>query len=77
MSKLAISLRIENKKIQEIDELAKISKRDRTFIINEAIEAYLSVQTWQLAHITQSVSDADSGKFVSDRDVEKVLKKWR
>ena len=77
MPKLAISLRIENKKIQEIDELAKISKRDRTFIINEAIEAYLSVQTWQLAHITQSVSDADSGKFASDRDVEKVLKKWR
>ena len=77
MSKLGVSLRIDDVKIQEIDRLAKVAKRDRTFIINEAIEAYLDVQQWQLQHIEESVKQADQGKFASESDVEKVLKKWR
>lgn len=77
MSKHGISLRIDDDKIQEIDRLAKVAKRDRTFIINEAIDAYLDVHQWQLQHIEESVRQADQGKFASDSDVEKVLKKWR
>ena len=77
MSKQGISLRIEDKTIDEIDRLAKVTKRDRTFIINEAIEAYLDVQDWQLRRIDESIAQANEDKFVKSNDVEKVLKKWR
>lgn len=77
MSKQGISLRIEDKTIDEIDKLAKVAKRDRTFIINEAIEAYLDVHDWQLRRIDESIAQADAGKFADSKDVEKVLKKWR
>lgn len=77
MSKQGISLRIDDETIEEIDHLAKISKRDRTFIINEAIEAYLDVNNWQLEHIEESIAQADRGEFASDNEVDKVLKKWR
>lgn len=77
MSKQGVSLRIENKTIDEIDRLARATKRDRTFIINEAIDAYLSVHQWQLDRIDKSLAQADQGKFASQNEVGKVLKKWR
>ena len=77
MSKQGISLRIEDKTIDEIDRLAKVAKRDRTFIINEAIDAYLDVHEWQLRRIDEAIVQADEGKFANSADVEKVLRKWR
>ncbi len=77
MSKQGVSLRIEDKTIDEIDRLARATKRDRTFIINEAIDAYLSVHQWQLDRIDKSLAQADHGKFASQNALGKVLKKWR
>jgi RHH-type rel operon transcriptional repressor/antitoxin RelB len=77
MSKQGISLRLEDETIDEIDRLAKVSKRDRTFIINEAIEAYLDIHQWQLRRIDESIAQANDGRFSTDSEVDKVLKKWR
>lgn len=77
MAKLGVSLRIDDDKIEELDQIAKAAKRDRTFVINEAIESYLEVNKWQIGHIKASLEQADSEVFSTDTDVEKVLKKWR
>ena len=77
MAKHGVSLRLDDDTIEELDRLAKSSKRDRTFIINEAIEAYLETQRWQLEHIKASLAQAELGDFASTVDVNKVFKKWR
>jgi len=77
MAKHGISLRIDDEKIKQLDRLAEASKRDRTFIINEAIEAYLDANKWQMDHIKASLAQADRGEFAPSADVEKALKKWR
>jgi predicted transcriptional regulator len=75
--KLGISLRIEEGKIEELDQLAQVTHRDRSFLINEAIENYLEVQKWQVEHIKAAIQQADGGNFASESDVESVLKKWQ
>jgi len=77
MAKHGVSLRIDDEKIKQLDRLAEASKRYRTFIINEAIEAYLDVNKWQMEHIKAAIAQADRGDFAPAADVEKVLKKWR
>jgi predicted transcriptional regulator len=77
MAKLGVSLRIDDDKIEELDQIAKVSKRDRTFVINEAIETYLEINKWQLEHIKKSLAQADQGKFAQASEVDKALKKWR
>ena len=77
MAKLGISLRIDDDKIDELDNLAKAQKRDRSFVINEAIETYLEINKWQTEHIKASIIQANQGKFSSVNEVDKVLKKWR
>ena len=63
MAKHGVSLRIDDEKIKQLDRLAEVSKRDRTFIINEAIEAYLDTNKWQIEHIKASLTQADRGEF--------------
>ncbi len=77
MAKQGVSLRIDDNMIEEIDQIAKVSKRDRTFVINEAIETYLEINKWQLEHIKESLVQADQRKFATSGEVDKVLKKWR
>jgi RHH-type transcriptional regulator, rel operon repressor / antitoxin RelB len=77
MASQGISLRIASEKLEQLDQLAETQKRDRTFVINEAIDAYLELQRWQLDHIKASVAEADAGEFVSAQKVARALKKWR
>jgi len=71
--KSGISLRIDDEKIEKLDHLSKITKRDRSFHINEAIENYLEVQEWQLRHIKDAIAEANNDEFASHKDLQKVL----
>ena len=42
----------------KLDFLANQQQRDRSFVINEAIDYYLSLQEWQLKHIQTGVEQA-------------------
>jgi predicted transcriptional regulator len=70
-NKKTVSFRLE---VAELDELGKAQARDRTFLLNEAVDAYLDVQRWQLAHIKESIRQADSGM---GKPHEEVVAKWR
>ena len=72
--KLTVSFRLDAGKVAELDELGKAQARDRTFLLNEAVDAYLEMQRWQLAHIEEGVRQADSGM---GKPHEEVVAKWR
>lgn len=65
MSKETISFRIEAEKRVAVDELAAALDRDRSAILNEAVDAYLDLHHWQVEHIKQALAEAE-------RDVEGV-----
>ena len=66
----------ESTKIK-LDFLATQQQRDRSFIINEAIDYYLSLQEWQLAHIEEGVAQAKNNEFASDAEVKAAFEKWK
>jgi len=39
-----ISFRIDSEKVAELDQIAKNMDRDRSYLLNEAVERYLSEQ---------------------------------
>jgi predicted transcriptional regulator len=77
MDKTTISFRIDAKKKRALDALAAALDRDRTYILNEAVAAYLEVQQWQLEQIKEGLRQAEAGEFARDEDVAKAFKKWR
>jgi predicted transcriptional regulator len=44
MEKQTISFRLDSDKVDALDVLAKALDRDRTYLLNEAVSAYLDVQ---------------------------------
>jgi predicted transcriptional regulator len=69
-----VSFRLDAHKVAELDELGRAQARDRTFLLNEAVDAYLEVQRWQLAHIEEGIRQAESGMGKTHQE---VVAKWR
>ncbi len=77
MDKQTVSFRLDAEKVEALDDLAKALDRDRTYLLNEAVEAYLDVQQWQLEHIRAAIREADAGKLIDHAQVKKLAGKWR
>ena len=71
---MTVSFRLDAGKVAELDELGKAQARDRTFLLNEAVDAYLEMQRWQIAHIEEGIRQADSGM---GKPHEEVVAKWQ
>jgi predicted transcriptional regulator len=77
MDKQTISFRLDSEKVNALDVLAKALDRDRTYLLNEAVAAYLDMQQWQLEHLKKSIKQADAGQFVEHQEVKKMAAGWR
>jgi RHH-type transcriptional regulator, rel operon repressor / antitoxin RelB len=66
----SVTFRLDDDKLQFLDQLAKSQDRDRSYLINQAVEDYLDVRRWQIEQINKAVADADAGKFASPEEVE-------
>jgi len=69
----SVTFRLAEDKLQEIDQLATMMDRDRSYLINEAVEGYLEIQRWQLEGIDQAIAEADAGRFATDEEVKRVF----
>jgi RHH-type rel operon transcriptional repressor/antitoxin RelB len=76
-TKEAITVRLEAGKRAELDQLARTTSRDRSFLVNEAIDAYLAVHRWQITHIEQGLRQADAGEFASEDEVNAAFARWQ
>ena len=60
-----------------LDGIAIAMDRDRSYILNEAIAAYLEVQQWHLQDTRKAIEEADGGDFASDREVQQAFAKYK
>lgn len=77
MTRDVVSVRMAADKRAQLDALARAVDRDRSWLINEAVDAYLAVHRWQIAHIEAGLRDAEAGDFARDEDVEVAWRRWR
>ena len=76
MPRESVTFRLDAKKRAELDAVAEALDRDRSYVLNEAVEAYLEVHRWHLAHIREGVRQADAGEFASDEEVAAAFARW-
>ena len=50
--------------------IAAVMDRDRSYIINEAITAYLEMHKWQIEEIKKGIAEAEAGDFASEQIVK-------
>jgi predicted transcriptional regulator len=77
MEKQTVSFRLESDKVAALDALADSLDRDRTYLLSEAVEAYLDLQKWQLEEIRAGLADADAGRVLDHHKIRAMTSKWR
>jgi Predicted transcriptional regulator len=77
MSKDTITFRLDPEKREALDEIAAGLDRDRTYVLNEAVALYLELHRWQIAHILESIQQAEAEEFATDEEVEEAFARWR
>jgi predicted transcriptional regulator len=77
MEKQTISFRLESEKVSALDALADSLDRDRTYLLNEAVLAYLDTQQWQLEEIRAGIAEADAGRLIAHSKVKAMAARWR
>jgi predicted transcriptional regulator len=65
----SVSFRLDDDKLQVLDQLAQSMDRDRSYLINEAVDHYLEVKQWQVEEINKAIEEADAGHFASEAEV--------
>lgn len=74
---VSVSFRTRKAQLHQLDALARQQHRDRTQLIEEAIEQYIALQHLHLARIDEGIQAADRGEFATEEQVQAEFARWR
>jgi len=72
-----LNIRVDAKKLRELNKLAFAQRRSPTELLNHAIENYIELQRRQMKQIDEGLKAADAGNFATDAEVEAEFARWR
>lgn len=78
MSELkTISFRMPAEKVETLDALAETMDRDRTYLLNEAVERYLELNEYHIKLIEKGLRAAEAGDFVPQPEMKRLIARMR
>lgn len=77
MTKETITFRTNHDRRKKLDRMAALMNRDRTYVLNEAIDAWLDLVDWQARHIERGLAAADAGDFTEEAAVRSTFERAR
>jgi predicted transcriptional regulator len=70
-----LTVRVKPDTRTRLDNLARITRRSKSYVIEEALEQYLDVNEWQIKGIQDALLEAEiPGAVFEDHD--ELLAKW-
>jgi predicted transcriptional regulator len=63
-SNTTVSFRIPSEKVEALARLASLQNRDRTHLLNEAVDQYLALNSYHEEHIRVGLAHAREGRTV-------------
>ena len=77
MAHETITIRIPPQVRKALDRIAVTLDRDRTYVVNQALEAYIDLRRWQIDHIREGLREANAGKFATAAEVNRTIARLR
>ncbi len=71
-----LSVRISEDKARQIEALAKATDRPKSWLLEQALDAYLDTQAWQVARIERGLAEIQRGAAVAHEEVAEWLAGW-
>jgi len=71
-----VTFRMKKDHIKVLDELGKCYDRDRSYLVNQAVEEFLVRQQWQLDQVERARAEVKDGKFLTEEEFLKDVASW-
>jgi RHH-type transcriptional regulator, rel operon repressor / antitoxin RelB len=71
-----LTFRVKNELKEKLESLAEATQRSKSFLAAEALERYIELESWQVAHIRKGMKQAEEGLVVPGEDVDRWLASW-
>jgi predicted transcriptional regulator len=72
-----ISFRIPSEAVETLDALAETMDRDRTYLLNAAVEHYLQLNEYHVKLIEKGVRAAEAGDLVPEAEMKKLIARMK
>lgn len=72
----ATTIRMEDTVLDRVDSLAKSVNRSRTWVINQAVEHFLSYEEWFVREVESGIKEAEAGSLATHDEVAGRFAKW-
>ena len=74
---VVVTVRLKPEVREKLDALARDTNRSTSHLASEAIETYVNLNAWQVAHIKAALTeDQAGGPTVSHEDVVQWMQSW-
>lgn len=73
MASPVLSFRVESELINQLDQLAEATDRDRQYHLKRALARYVESECWHFRAVVEGIADAEAGNLV---DLDAVKAKW-
>lgn len=73
MAMPVLSFRVESELINQLDQLAEATDRDRQYHLKRALARYIEAESWHFRAVTEGIADAEKGNLV---DLDDVKARW-
>ena len=71
-----LTLRVKNELKEKLESLAESTQRSKSFLATEALERYIELESWQVAHIKKGMKQAEQGQVISGEEMDRWLASW-
>ena len=73
---VSLSFRVPATKARRIEKLADATDRPKSWLLEQALDAYLETHAWQVEHTQQGLDALRQGEVVAHDDVREWLSTW-
>ncbi len=73
---VSVSFRIPAEKARLIDQLSQATARSRSWLLEQALDAYLESQSWQVTHIEKGLDELQRGDSVPHETAVDIIERW-
>ncbi|MBW2368323.1 MAG: ribbon-helix-helix protein, CopG family [Deltaproteobacteria bacterium] len=72
----ATTIRIDADKLNRVDGIAKTLNRSRSWVINQAVDRFLSYEEWFVNEVTDGMAEVARGEIAAHDETVEKFRKW-
>ena len=62
---------------QQLDTVAQAMEQSCAWVVTQALEHFVALQTWQIEEIHKALAEADAGDFATAEEIEALNNKYK